>query len=150
MTSTEFAPRVSVLGEVLVQLEDSPHIRLVVLLMFRVHRVQFARGARREEERAVEECCKTCKGAFEGRGSNVEVKVGVTCAGICVRSSVVLRKELQQGAFRLSAREACKRFEPQSIRSPEGTSPSPATILATSDFIQIKIYHEQQMLAKVS
>jgi len=53
-----------VLGEVLIQLEDSPHIRLVVLLVFRINRVQFACGTRRGEEWAVKECRKTSESAF--------------------------------------------------------------------------------------
>ena len=85
MTGTKFAPRVSVLGEVLIQLEDSPYIGLVVLLVLRVHRFQFARGTRGGEERAVEECRKTSEGAFKGRSTNIEVIIGVRCAGIRVR-----------------------------------------------------------------
>lgn len=85
MAGTELIPRVPFLGEVLIQLEDSPHIRLVVLLVFRVYRVQFARGTRRGEEWAVKECRKAGEGTFKGRGSNIEVIVGVRCAGICVR-----------------------------------------------------------------
>ena len=85
----------SVLGEVLIQLEDSPHIRLVVLLVFRVHRVQFARGTRRGEKRAGEECRETSESALKGRCPNVEVIIGIGCAGICIRRSIVLRKELQ-------------------------------------------------------
>jgi len=132
VTSTEFAPRVSILGKVLVQLEDSPHIRLVVLLVFRIHRIQFARGTGRGKEWAAEECRKASEGAFKGRCPNVEVIIGVRCAGICVRCSTVLRKKLQQ-VLRQYAREVCKQYEPQNIRSPEGTSPFPTTILATSD-----------------
>ena len=134
MTSTEFIPRVSILGEVLIQLEDSPHIRLVVLLVLRVHRIQFARGTRRGEKRATEECRETSEGAFQGRCPNVEVVIGIRCAGICVRCSTVLRKKLQQ-VLRRYAREVCKRYGPQNIRSPEGTSPFPTTILLTPDFI---------------
>jgi len=69
----------------LIQLEDSPHIRLVVLLVFRVHRVQFTRGTRRGEDRAVEECRETSEGTFKGRSPNIEVIVGIRRPGICVR-----------------------------------------------------------------
>ena len=134
MTSTEFTPRVSILGEVLIQLEDSPHIRLVVLFVFRVHRIQFPRGTRRGEKRAIEECREASEGSFQGRCTNVEVVIGIRCAGICVRCSAVPREKLQQ-VLRRYAREMCRWYEPQNIRFPEGISPFPATILATPDFI---------------
>lgn len=122
----------------LVQLEDSPHIRLVVLLVFRIHRVQFACSTRRGKERAVEECCETGEGPFKGRGPNIEVIIGIGCAGICVRRSVVLRKKLQREVLRRHASEVCKQYEPRSTRSPQGTSPFPMATLATSDFIHKK------------
>jgi len=134
VTSTEFIPRVSILGEVLIQLEDSPHIRLVVLLVFRVHRIQFPRGTRRGEKRATEECREASEGAFQGRCPNVEVVIGIRRAGICVRCSAVLREKLQQ-VLRRYAREMCKWYEPQNIRFPEGISPFPATILVTPGFV---------------
>ena len=107
MTSTELVPWVPILGEVLIQLEDSPHIRLVVFLVFRVHRIQFAGGTRRGEERTVEECRETSEGAFKRRCPNVEVIVGIGCAGICIRCSVILRKKLHE-MLRRHAREAYK------------------------------------------
>ena len=94
MTSTEFVPRVPILSQVLIQLKDSPHIRLVVLLVLRVDRIQFADGTRRGEERAAEECCETSESAFEGGCSDIEIIVGIGCAGVCVGCSVVLREKL--------------------------------------------------------
>ena len=134
MTSTEFAPRVSLFGEMLIQLEDSPHVRLVVLLVFRIHRIQLASGTRRREERAGEECGETSEGAFEGRCPNAEVVIGVGCGGICIRCSVVLGEKLEW-MLRARAREAWKGYGPQNIRSPEGTSPFPTLISAMCHLI---------------
>lgn len=94
MTSAEFTPRVSVLSKVFVQLEDSPYVRLVVLLVLRVDRVQFADGTRRGEERTAEEGCETSESAFESGGSDAEIIIGIRCAGICVGCSVVFGEKL--------------------------------------------------------
>lgn len=51
MTGTKFVPRVPILSKVLVQLEYSPHIRLMVLLVLRVYSIQLAHGTRWGEER---------------------------------------------------------------------------------------------------
>ena len=82
------------LSKVLVQLEDSPDVRLVVLLVLRVNRIQFTGGTRRGEEGAAEECCESSESAFESGGPNVEIVVGIRCAGICIGCSVVFREKL--------------------------------------------------------
>lgn len=94
-------------GEMLIQLEDPPHIRLVVLLVFRIYRVQFASGTRRREERAGEECGETSEGAFEGRCPDVEVVVGIGRGSICIRCSIVLGEKLEW-ILRQRACEVCK------------------------------------------
>lgn len=94
MTSTEFIPRVVIFSEMLVQLEDSPHIRLVVFLVLRVDRIQFTDGTRRGEKRAAEECCETSESPFESGGANIEIVISIGCAGICIGRSVVLCEEL--------------------------------------------------------
>ena len=45
--------------EMLVQLEDSPHVHLVVLLVLRVYCIQLTRRAARREEGRVEEACES-------------------------------------------------------------------------------------------
>lgn len=98
MTSTEFVPRVPILSQVLIQLKDSPHIRLVVLLVLRVYCIEFACGARRGKEGGIEERREAGKGAFEGGGPDVEVIIGISCAGICIGGPIVLCQELR-GSF---------------------------------------------------
>lgn len=47
MTGAELFPNVTVLAEMLVQLEDPPHVRLLILLVLGVDGVEFSRRTRR-------------------------------------------------------------------------------------------------------
>lgn len=84
MARPKFIPRVPILRKVLVQLEDPPHVRLVILLVLRVYRIQFTYGTRRGEERAHEERCKASESAFESGGPNIEVVIGIGCSSECI------------------------------------------------------------------
>lgn len=71
------------LAQVLVELKDTPHVDLVILLVFGVDGIEFTRCATGAEEGGVEEPRETLEGSGEGGSCDVEVVVGV--GGGCVR-----------------------------------------------------------------
>ena len=85
----------SVLAEVLVDLEDAPDVALMVLLVLRVDRVELADGAGGREEGRVEEPGETRERAAECCGGDVEVVVRVRGAGVRVGASAVLGEVLE-------------------------------------------------------
>lgn len=62
MTCTEFVPDVTLLAEMFVQLENPPHIRLIIFLVLGINGIEFTRCAGRGEKWAVEERGKTREG----------------------------------------------------------------------------------------
>lgn len=89
ISATEFAPDMPFPTDMFGRLEDSPQVRLMILLVFRVNCIQFTQGTRGCEERRMKECCKAFKGTRECRGRNVEVVIGIRCGRISIRSPVI-------------------------------------------------------------
>ena len=82
------------LCQVLVKLEDAPEVRLVVLLVLGVDRVQFASSTGRSEEGAVEEGGETSEGTGECVSADVEVVVRVCRGRIRIGVTVVFSQVL--------------------------------------------------------
>ena len=82
------------LCQVLVKLEDAPEVRLVVLLVLGVDRVQFASSTGRSEEGAVEEGGETSEGTGECVSADVEVVVRVRRGRIRIGVTVVFSQVL--------------------------------------------------------
>lgn len=97
ISTSKLRPNMPRRTEMFVQLEDSPHVHLVVLLVLGVDCVQFTRRATRREERRMEEACESLQSASKGRRCNVKVIVGIRGRGVRIGVSVVLGQVLKVG-----------------------------------------------------
>jgi hypothetical protein len=77
VATAKLGPDVAWLAEVLVQLENAPHIDLVILLMFGIDRIELSGGAAGREQGGVEETGESFECAGQGGGGNVEIIIGV-------------------------------------------------------------------------
>lgn len=82
------------LAEVLIQLKDSPHVGLMIFLMFGVDCVQFSRCAGWCEQWAMEERCEAFQSAWESIRRYIKVIVSIRCRCIGIRGSIVFRQVL--------------------------------------------------------
>ena len=78
------------LAEVLVELEDTPHVGLVVLLVLGVDGIELTSGAAGSEERRMEEPSEAFEGAAKCGCGHIKVVVRVRSGGVRIRVTVVL------------------------------------------------------------
>ena len=83
------------LAEVLVQLENAPHIDLMILLVFGIDRIELSGGAAGSEQRGVEETGESFECASQGGGSDIEIIIGVRSRGVRIGMTVVLGEILR-------------------------------------------------------
>ena len=83
--------------EMLVKLEDTPHIVLQVLFILRIDGIELSQCARRVEERRMEETCEPFESARKSIGCNVEIVVGRIGRCIRIRRTIILCEILEGG-----------------------------------------------------